>query len=81
MNDYVRGAFEALLADIKPYKDPRDQLKKAITEGVVVVHQISETAPQLQPRNASLNPTQRLYQYEATRIRYTSRHDQRRNPD
>ena len=38
MNDYVRGAFEALnwvealLADIEPAKDPRDQLKKAVTE-------------------------------------------------
>jgi len=62
VNDYVRWAFEALnwvealLADIEPAKDPRDQRKKAITEGVVVVHQISETAPQLQPRNTSLNP-------------------------
>jgi hypothetical protein len=62
VNDYVRGAFEALnrvealLADIEPAKDPRDQLKKAVTEGVVVVRKIPEKTPQLQPRNASLNP-------------------------
>ena len=38
MNDYVRGAFEALdwvealLADIEPEKDPLDQLKEVVTE-------------------------------------------------
>ena len=38
MNDYVRGAFEALnwvealLADIGPAKDSRDQLKNVVTE-------------------------------------------------
>jgi hypothetical protein len=36
VNDYVRGAFEALnwvealLADIEPEKDPLDQLKKVV---------------------------------------------------
>ena len=36
MNDYVRGAFEALnwvealLADIEPEKGPLDQLKKVV---------------------------------------------------
>lgn len=38
MNDYVRGAFEALnwvealLADIAPEKNQRDQLKNVVTE-------------------------------------------------